>query len=149
MNQSACDVILFTDGACQGNPGPGGWGVVMRSGVHEKHLSGYVPHTTNNRMEMQAVLEGLTAIKAPSRVHVVVDSQYVQQGIMTWMPNWKKKDWKTAQGKPVKNKDLWQALDEAVIRHQEVVFFWVKGHSGHPENDKADALAVQAIERRK
>jgi len=138
------EVELFTDGACSGNPGPGGWGVILRWKGSEKELCGGEAETTNNRMEMTAVLEGLKALKRGCKVSVYTDSQYVQKGITQWIWGWKKRDWKTADNKPVKNVDLWQALDQEVARH-EVSWHWVKGHAGHPENERADALARQGI----
>ncbi len=133
-------VVLYTDGACSGNPGPGGWGAVLRFRGHEKALSGGEPETTNNRMELKAVIEGLNALTRPCRVAVHTDSQYVQKGISEWLPQWKKRGWKTADKKPVKNADLWQALDEAAARH-EVAWHWLRGHNGDPDNERADALA--------
>lgn len=137
-------VEIFTDGACKGNPGPGGWGALLRYGDHEKRLSGAEPDTTNNRMELTAVIRALESLNRPCRVRVTTDSQYVRNGITSWIANWKARGWKTAGGTPVKNKDLWQALDGAVSRHQ-VDWKWVKGHSGHPENELADQLANRAI----
>jgi ribonuclease HI len=137
-------VEMFTDGACSGNPGPGGWGVVLRWGDTEKELFGGEPDTTNNRMEMMAVIEGLSALKRPCEVAVYTDSQYVQKGIGEWIHGWKKRGWKTADNKPVKNVDLWQALDAAAAKHK-VSWHWVKGHAGHPENERADALARQGV----
>jgi ribonuclease HI len=137
-------VELFTDGACSGNPGPGGWGVVLRWGDTEKELYGGEPDTTNNRMEMMAVIEGLSALKRPCEVAVYTDSQYVQKGIGEWIHGWKKRGWKTADNKPVKNVDLWQMLDAAAAKHK-VSWHWVKGHAGHPENERADALARQGV----
>ncbi|MCB9991093.1 MAG: ribonuclease HI [Rhodospirillales bacterium] len=137
-------VTLYTDGACSGNPGPGGWGVVMRWNGHEKELSGAEADTTNNRMELMAVIQGLETLKRPCRVEVYTDSKYVLQGITEWLAGWKAKGWKTASKKPVKNQDLWQRLDEAQARH-EVAYHWVKGHAGHPENERADSLATGAI----
>jgi ribonuclease HI len=137
-------IDIFTDGACSGNPGPGGWGAILRSGGHEKELSGGSAATTNNRMEMTAVIEGLTALKAGSAVTIHTDSRYVMDGASKWIIGWKKKGWKTADKKPVKNEDLWRALDEAMARHQ-IEWVWVAGHSGHPENERADALARGAI----
>lgn len=137
-------VEIYTDGACSGNPGPGGWGVILRSGIHEKELCGGEPETTNNRMEMMAVIEGLSALKKRSDVHLYTDSKYVMQGVTEWMAGWKARGWKTADKKPVKNQDLWERIDSAVRAHN-VQFFWVKGHAGHPENERADALARQGI----
>ena len=139
-------VEIFTDGACSGNPGPGGWGVVLRYDGHEKHLSGAVAATTNNRMELTAVIEGLKALKKPCSIDVTTDSQYVRNGITEWIIQWKQRGWKTSNKKPVKNVDLWQVLDAEAARH-EVRWHWVRGHSGHPENEIADTLATQAIEQ--
>lgn len=138
-------VIIYTDGACRGNPGPGGWGVLMRYGRHEKVLSGAEEDTTNNRMELSAAINALAAIRESCKVDLYTDSQYVQKGITEWLPTWKQKGWKTANKKNVKNADLWQALDVEVARHK-ISWHWVKGHSGHPENDRADAIANQAID---
>lgn len=138
-------VEVFTDGACRGNPGPGGWGVVLRYRNTEKELYGSEAHTTNNRMELTAAIEALNALKQPCEVIVTTDSQYVKNGINLWITNWKKRGWKTADKKPVKNIDLWQRLDELVSRHK-VTWHWVKGHSGHPENERADALANTGID---
>ena len=140
-------VVIHTDGACSGNPGPGGWGAVLHYGGHERTLSGYEPETTNNRMELMAVIRALETLKRPCSVRVVTDSQYVQKGIRDWLPGWKKRGWKTASGSAVKNRDLWEALEAAADRHQ-VSWEWVKGHAGHAENEQADALARAAIERR-
>jgi ribonuclease HI len=137
-------VEIYADGACKGNPGPGGWGVLMRAGGRERELHGGESQTTNNRMELTAVIEGLQALKGPSVVRVYTDSQYVQKGISEWIHNWKRRGWKTADKKPVKNEDLWRRLDEAAARHS-VQWFWVKGHAGHPENERADALANKGI----
>jgi len=142
----ADSVEVFTDGACRGNPGPGGWGALLRTGGHEKHLSGATPATTNNRMELTAAIEALRALKRSCQVDLTTDSQYVRQGITTWIINWKRRGWKTAGRKPVKNIDLWQALDQEAARH-EINWHWVKGHSGHPENELADQLANEAIDR--
>ncbi len=139
-------VYLFTDGACSGNPGPGGWGVVMRWNDHEKELSGGEGATTNNRMELTAVIRGLEALRKPCRVEVHTDSQYVQKGISEWLAGWKARGWKTADKKPVKNQDLWQELDELQAKH-DISFHWVKGHAGHPEHERADRLATAAIRR--
>ena len=140
-------IALFTDGACSGNPGPGGWGAILRTDGHEKELSGGEAATTNNRMELMAVIEGLNALKKPSAVTVFTDSRYVMDGAMTWLANWKKRGWKTADKKPVKNEDLWRALDEAMARHT-LKWEWVRGHTGHVENERADALARGAIPAR-
>ncbi len=137
-------MTLYTDGACSGNPGPGGWGAILRWNGTEKELSGGEPATTNNRMELMAVISGLSALKRPCRVEVYTDSQYVQKGISEWLRGWKARGWKTADKKPVKNEDLWRALDDVAARHQ-VSWHWVRGHSGHPENERADALARQGL----
>ncbi|MGF1610803.1 MAG: ribonuclease HI [Kiloniellales bacterium] len=137
-------VEIFTDGACSGNPGPGGWGAVLRYGETEKELSGSEPLTTNNRMEMMAAIAALEALTRDSRVEITTDSEYLKNGITTWIHNWKKRGWKTADKKPVKNVDLWQRLEAAMARHQ-VEWHWVRGHAGHPENERADALARAAI----
>ncbi|MDD9900439.1 MAG: ribonuclease HI [Alphaproteobacteria bacterium] len=137
-------VELFTDGACSGNPGPGGWAAILRYGAHEKEFSGGDPETTNNRMEMMAVIEGLRALKGACNVTIYTDSRYVMDGVMQYMDNWKRNGWKTAARKDVKNRDLWEALDEALLPH-DVSWEWVKGHAGHPENERADALARAAV----
>lgn len=137
-------VELYTDGACKGNPGPGGWGAVMRYGETEKEIFGGEANTTNNRMELMAVIEGLNALHRSCPVRVTTDSQYVKNGITQWIHNWKRNGWKTSTKKPVKNVDLWQKLDEAVSRHQ-VEWAWVKGHAGHPDNERADQLANQGV----
>ncbi|TGD75319.1 ribonuclease HI [Mangrovimicrobium sediminis] len=139
------DVEIFTDGACRGNPGPGGWGVLLRYQGREKSLHGGEPQTTNNRMELRAAIEGLRALKEPCRVVLTTDSAYVRNGITSWLRDWKARGWKTAAKKPVKNADLWQALDEENARH-EVDWRWVKGHSGHRENEIADQLANRGID---
>jgi ribonuclease HI len=139
-------VEIFTDGACRGNPGPGGWGALLRRGAHEKVLSGADPATTNNRMELLAAIEALRALKRPSRVRITTDSQYVRQGVTEWVKRWKANGWKTTQKQPVKNKDLWEALTLLAEAH-EIEWCWVKGHSGHPENDLVDATANAAIDR--
>lgn len=136
----ASSVVIYTDGACKGNPGPGGWGVWLRSGPHERELVGGAALTTNNRMELTAVIEGLRALRWPCEVVVYTDSQYVRQGITEWIHNWKKRGWQTADRKPVKNDDLWRALDAEAARHQ-VHWHWVKGHAGDQGNERADALA--------
>jgi ribonuclease HI len=138
-------VEIFTDGACSGNPGPGGWGAVLRYNAHERELKGFANPTTNNRMEMMAAIAALEALKRPSRVHIHTDSQYLRDGITRFIHGWKTRGWKTADKKPVKNIDLWQRLDAATKPHQ-VEWFWVRGHSGHPENERADALARSGIE---
>jgi ribonuclease HI len=141
---SAPHVIIHTDGACSGNPGMGGWGAILSFGDVEKELKGSEPHTTNNRMELMAAISALEALKKPCRVDLHTDSQYVQNGISSWIHGWKRNGWKTADRKPVKNVDLWQRLDEAMARHQ-VKWHWVKGHVGHELNERADALARAAI----
>ncbi|MFT6339295.1 MAG: ribonuclease HI [Alcanivorax sp.] len=138
-------VIIFTDGACRGNPGPGGWGALLRYGATEKTLFGGEPDTTNNRMELMAAIMALEALTAPCQVVLTTDSRYVMDGITKWMVNWKKRGWKTASKQPVKNADLWRRLDAAREKHT-IEWQWVKGHSGHPENDKADALANRGID---
>jgi len=143
----SASIDLFTDGACSGNPGPGGWGAILRSGPHESELSGGEIQTTNNRMELTAVIEGLRAIKKPASVTIHTDSKYVMDGAKTWIVSWKKRGWKTADKKPVKNEDLWRALDEQQARHLSVAWIWVRGHSGHIENERADLLARDAIPR--
>ncbi len=139
-------VEIYTDGACRGNPGPGGWGVLLCYQDKEKELSGAVPHTTNNQMELMAAIEALNALLGPSKVELYTDSEYVKQGITTWIHTWKKKQWKNAAGQPVKNQALWQQLYDATLRH-EIQWYWVKGHSNHPQNDRVDALAREAIDR--
>ena len=138
-------VDVFTDGACSGNPGPGGWGAILRYGGKEKELSGAADHTTNNRMEMMAAIAALETLTRPSRVRVHTDSTYLRDGITRWIASWKAKGWKTADKKPVKNVDLWHRLEAALERHS-VEWHWVRGHSGHAENERADALARQALE---
>jgi ribonuclease HI len=140
------EVELFTDGACSGNPGPGGWGAILRFKGSEKELSGGEADTTNNRMEMTAVIEGLSALKRPCDVKVFSDSQYVIKGMTEWLVQWKARGWKTADKKPVKNEDLWKRLDELCAKHQ-VSWEWVKGHAGHPENERVDALARTETEK--
>jgi ribonuclease HI len=136
---------MFTDGACRGNPGPGGWGVLIRSGTREKELSGGEPLTTNNRMELLAAIKGLEALTRPCSVALHTDSIYVRDGITKWVHNWRRNGWRTSDKKPVKNADLWQQLIEAVTAHR-IEWRWVKGHSGHPENDRVDALACAAAD---
>lgn len=137
-------IEMFTDGACKGNPGPGGWGVLLRYDKHEKQLYGGAVNTTNNRMELMAVIEGLRSLKQGCEVAVTTDSVYVKNGITQWIINWKKRGWKTAAKKPVKNESLWKALDKEAARHQ-VSWHWVKGHSGHRENEIADQLANKGV----
>lgn len=138
-------VNIYTDGGCRGNPGPGGWGVLLISGTAEKELWGSEADTTNNRMELTAVISALKALKRPVIAKIHTDSKYVQQGISTWIHNWKKNGWKTASKQPVKNVDLWQELDNLSRLHQ-LEWLWVKGHAGHPENERADMLANRAID---
>jgi ribonuclease HI len=137
-------VEIFSDGACRGNPGPGGWGVLLRAKGAEKELWGGEAHTTNNRMELTAVIRALEALKRPCRVRLYTDSQYVQMGISQWIHRWKRGGWRTADKKPVKNEDLWRRLDELAQMHK-IEWHWVKGHAGHPENERADRLANQGI----
>ena len=139
------DVVIYTDGACKGNPGPGGWGALLVYKGVEKELWGGDPNTTNNRMELMAAIAGLIALTRPCTVKLVTDSQYVMKGIQEWLPNWKKRGWKTASKEPVKNADLWQKLDEEVNRHQ-VSWQWVRGHTGHPGNERADQLANRGVD---
>ena len=138
-------VEIYTDGACRGNPGPGGWGALLIAGSHRKTIHGGEADTTNNRMELTAAIEALEVLKGPRKVILHTDSKYVMDGINEWMPNWKKRGWKTAAKKPVKNKDLWQLLDAATERH-EIDWRWVKGHDGNPGNEKADELANLGID---
>ena len=140
-------VALFTDGGCRGNPGPGGWGALLRFGEHEKELYGYDKETTNNRMELMAAIAGLEHLNESCEVVLTTDSQYVRQGITQWIKGWKAKGWKTAAKKPVKNQDLWQRLDEASNKH-DIDWRWVKGHSGHAENELVDALANRAMDEK-
>ena len=139
------DVLIFTDGACRGNPGPGGWGAILRSGRHQREMWGGAPETTNNRMELTAVIEAFKVLNRSVRVQVHLDSTYVKSGITEWIFGWKKNGWKTKAKEPVKNADLWQVLDALVVKH-EVSWHWVKGHSGHAENERADQLANQGID---
>ena len=138
-------VEAFTDGACRGNPGPGGWGVLLRFSDREQQLYGGEAATTNNRMELTAAIRALSSLTRPSQVRITTDSKYVMQGLQEWLPNWKRRGWRTAAGKPVKNMDLWRHLDELASQH-ELEWVWVKGHSGHPENELADRLANQGID---
>ena len=146
MTSNSEAVEIFTDGACSGNPGPGGWGALLRYKGVEKELSGGEIETTNNRMEMMAALRALQALKRPSRVHLTTDSVYLRDGITKWIHDWKRRGWKTAAKKPVKNADLWQSLEQAIAPHQ-IEWPWIKGHSGHEENERCDALARAAIPR--
>jgi len=145
MTETMRDVVIHTDGACKGNPGTGGWGALLVSGAHAKELFGGEAHTTNNRMEMMAVIEALGALKGPCRVVLYTDSSYVQKGITEWISGWKARGWRTADKKPVKNEDLWRLLDAAAARHR-VEWRWVKGHAGDPGNERADALANRGVE---
>ena len=145
MSEGAEDVVdIFSDGACSGNPGPGGWGAILRYRGQERELSGFEPATTNNRMELMAAIAAIEALKRPCRVRLHTDSRYVRDGITTWIHDWKRRNWRTADKKPVKNLDLWQRLAAAMEPHQ-VEFIWVRGHAGHPENERADALARAQI----
>ena len=137
-------VSAFTDGACSGNPGPGGWGVLLRAGAHEREIYGGEPETTNNRMELTAAIQALQALTEPCAVELTTDSTYVKDGITKWLQNWKSNGWKTAAKKPVKNQDLWKQLEAQTVRHA-VDWRWVKGHSGHPDNERADALANKGM----
>ncbi|MGD9983817.1 MAG: ribonuclease HI [Porticoccaceae bacterium] len=145
MSSATKHVEIFTDGACHGNPGRGGWGVVLRYGSRERTLHGAERHTTNNRMELLAAIEGLAALKEACRVTLTTDSEYVRQGITKWLAGWKARGWRTASKAPVKNQDLWRGLDVEAARHQ-ISWCWVKGHAGHPENELADALANRGID---
>lgn len=144
MNSAPKAVDIFTDGACSGNPGPGGWGVILRHGDTEKELNGGAAETTNNRMELTAAIEALEALKRPCTVRLYTDSVYVKDGITKWITGWKRNGWKTAAKKPVKNVDLWQRLDAALGAH-DITWNWVKGHAGHPENERADELAREGM----
>jgi ribonuclease HI len=138
-------VEIFTDGACRGNPGPGGWAALLRYGDREQLISGAEPETTNNRMELMAAIEALTTLKRPAQVSLTTDSQYVRLGVTQWMVNWKRNGWRNAQKQPVKNRDLWERLDEQAGRHR-IDWHWVRGHSGHPENERVDQEANRAID---
>lgn len=140
-------VTIYTDGGCRGNPGPGGWGALLRFGQHEKEIYGFEKETTNNRMELTAAIRSLEVLSRPCSVIIITDSQYVRQGITQWMEGWKRKGWKTAAKKPVKNKDLWEKLD-VLVKHHEIEWQWVKGHSGDEGNDRADQLANRAMDER-
>ena len=139
------EVEIFTDGACRGNPGPGGWGAILRFRGNEKEIYGAAEDTTNNKMELQAAIEGLSSLKEPCKVQLTTDSEYVRKGITEWIEGWKKKGWKNAKRQPVKNMEYWQILDLLNKKHT-VSWHWVKGHAGHPENERADALANKAID---
>ena len=145
MSNTLKIVHIYTDGACKGNPGPGGWGAILKYGQHVKELNGYSRETTNNIMEITAVIEALKSLTRPCNIILTTDSSYVKDGITEWIHNWKKKGWKTANKKPVKNKEFWLQLDAEVKRHN-IEWKWVKGHSGHPENERADELANEAVE---
>lgn len=141
-------VVVYTDGGCRGNPGPGGWGAVLQFGEHEKEIYGYDAETTNNRMELMAAISALELLSRSCEIDLTTDSQYVRQGILEWMDGWKKRGWKTAAKKPVKNKDLWERLDAAVQSHN-IRWHWIKGHSGHPGNERADDLANRAMDEKR
>ena len=138
-------VRIYTDGACKGNPGPGGWGALLKTEAEETELFGGEPQTTNNRMELTAAIQALAALKRRCEVGLYTDSQYVRQGITTWLADWKRRDWRTSARKPVKNQDLWQQLDALAAKH-DIEWHWVRGHTGHPENERADALANRGID---
>jgi ribonuclease HI len=140
------ELTIYTDGACLGNPGPGGWAALVVDGDERRELSGYEPATTNNRMELQAAVEALRSLDEPARVELHTDSQYLRNGMHEWLARWKRNGWRTADRKPVKNTDLWQTLDTLAARH-EVRWHWLRGHAGHPENERCDALANEAIRR--
>ncbi len=140
------EVEIWTDGACSGNPGPGGWAALLRHGGRERTISGAEPRTTNNRMELLAAIRALEALRRPCRVRLVTDSEYLKKGITEWLPRWKARGWRTSERKPVKNADLWRRLDELAARH-EIEWEWVRGHSGHPENERVDRLARTALRR--
>ena len=143
-NDPSANVVIYTDGACSGNPGPGGWGALLKFGPHEKEISGGASETTNNRMELTAAIEALKTLKRPCQVQFFTDSEYLRKGITEWVSNWKRRGWLTASKKPVKNKDLWQALDAAIGGHQ-IEWHWVRGHAGYAENERVDQLARNAI----
>ena len=138
-------VEIHTDGACRGNPGPGGWGAILRAGNHEKEIYGAEAQTTNNRMELMAAIRALETLKHPCTVSLTTDSEYLRKGITEWLPDWKRRGWKTAAKKPLKNVDLWQRLEQATLAHQ-IEWHWIKGHAGHPDNERADQLANRGIE---
>ncbi len=139
------EVEVYTDGACRGNPGPGGWGALMLYGDHQREIHGGEPHTTNNRMELTAAIEALRTLRRPCQVHLYTDSEYLRRGITEWLPGWRQRGWKTAGRKPVKNADLWMALEDAVGEHQ-IDWRWVKGHAGDPGNERADELANKGLD---
>ena len=143
--KSKSRVHIFTDGACSGNPGPGGYGVILRFNDHEKELSGGARNTTNNRMELTAVIEGLSALKKPCQIELTTDSEYVKKGTTEWLKSWKKKGWKNSNNKPIANRDLWEILDHLIQKHK-IYWHWVRGHTNHPENERADELAREALE---
>lgn len=144
MSETVKTVEIFTDGACSGNPGPGGWGAVLRWSGAERELKGGEPETTNNRMELMAAIQALETLTRPVKADLYTDSTYLQKGITEWIYSWKKRGWKTAAKKPVKNEDLWRRLEEAIARH-DVTWHWVKGHAGHPDNERADELARSGL----
>lgn len=146
VDKSKKTIEIFTDGACSGNPGPGGWGAILRYGETEKELSGYCEHTTNNRMELLAAIYAIEALNRTSRAELTTDSSYVKDGITKWIHNWKKNGWRKSNKKPVENRDLWVRLDEAVVTH-DISWHWIRGHTGHVENERADVLATSAIEK--
>ena len=148
MSEALAEVEMFTDGACKGNPGPGGWAVIIRAGAREKELAGGEKLTTNNRMELMAAIAGLEALKRPCQVRLYTDSVYVKDGITKWVHGWRRNGWRTADKKPVKNAELWQQLVDATGPHR-IEWHWVKGHSGHPENDRVDALACAEADKRR
>lgn len=146
MAEGAREVVIFSDGACSGNPGPGGWGAVLIYGDHRKEIKGGEAESTNNRMELTAAIRALEALKHPCHIEFHTDSNYLREGITSWIQTWKRNGWKTAQKKPVKNVDLWQSLDAAREQH-DITWHWVKGHAGHPENERADELALEGLVR--
>ncbi len=148
VSETRREIVIYTDGACSGNPGPGGWGAILMSGSHRKEICGGEAHTTNNRMELLAAISALETLKNPSKVELHTDSQYMRDGITKWIKNWKRNGWRTADKSPVKNAELWQRLDEAQRRHT-MDWRWVKGHAGHPENERADALAREGLKKAK
>lgn len=147
-SKAATSVDIYTDGACSGNPGPGGWGAILRYGKVEKEIKGGEPATTNNKMEMMAAIMALESLKRPCSVNLYTDSRYLSDGVTAWLPNWKRRNWRTASKSPVKNKELWQRLDIQLERH-DIQWHWVKGHAGHPENERADRLAREGLAARR